>query len=165
MIDGRPDRQHDDRLQRGRTQCRQVHHEPLRARSGPIRSDRYMLDTTEFNAVAKGVIPLSTYAGFRVFATHVQLDELNNDPNDQRRPQLISTFEEIGPQTLPTETALWDISKWDEAKYSADDGLFDRMLTRLIELDGRDRGENQRRDILIAGAAGGDMYHLAATTN
>jgi hypothetical protein len=62
-------------------------------------------------------------------------------------------FEEIGPETLPTETALWDISKWDEAKWSADDGLFDRMLTRLIELDGRDRGENQRRDILIAETA------------
>jgi hypothetical protein len=116
-------------------------------------SDRYMLDTTEFNAVAKGVIPLPTYTGFRVFATHVQLDELNNDPDDQRRAQLISTFEEIGPEKLPTETALWDISKWDEAKYSADDGLFDRMLTRLIELDGRDRGENQRRDILIAETA------------
>ena len=93
-------------------------------------SERYMLDTTEFNAVAKGVISLSTYAGFRVFATHVQLDELNNDPNDQRRAQLISTFEEIAPETLPTETALWDISKWDEAKWSAEDGLFDRMLTR-----------------------------------
>jgi hypothetical protein len=112
-----------------------------------------MLDTTEFNAVAKGVIALSTYAGLRVFATHVQLDELKNDPNEQRRAQLISTFEEIGPETLPTETALWVISKWDEAKWPADDGLFDRRLTRLIELDGRDRGENQRRDILIAETA------------
>ncbi len=118
-----------------------------------MHSDRYMLDTTEFGAVAKRVYPLSTYAGHRVFAPRVKLAELNNDPNDQRRAQLISTFEEIGPQTLPTETALWDISKWDEAKYSADDGLFDRMLTRLIELDGRDRGENQRRDILMAETA------------
>ena len=116
-------------------------------------SDCYMLDTTEFNAVAKGVIPLSTYAGFRVFATHVQLDELKNTQNEQKRAQLISSFEGIGPETLPTETALWAISKWNEAKWSADDGLFDRMLTRLIELDGRDRGENQRRDILIAETA------------
>ncbi len=116
-------------------------------------SDRYMLDTTEFNAVAKGHIPLSTYAGFRVFATHVQLDELKNTVGEQKRARLISSFEAIGPETLPTETALWDISKWDEAKYSAEDGLFDRMLTRLIELDRRDRGDNQKRDILIAETA------------
>ena len=115
--------------------------------------NRYMLDTTEFNAVAKGGIALSTYAGLRVFATHVQLDELKNTANEQRRAQLISTFEEIDPETLPTETAVWDISTWDEARWSADDGLFDGMLTRLIELDGRDRGENQRRDILIAETA------------
>lgn len=65
--------------------------------------NRYMLDTTEFNAVAKGIIGLSTYAGLRVFATHVQLDELNNDPNEQRRAQLIASFEKIGPETLPTD--------------------------------------------------------------
>jgi hypothetical protein len=52
-------------------------------------SDRYMLDTTEFNAVAKEDIALSTYAGLRVFATHVQLDELKNDPDEQRRAKLI----------------------------------------------------------------------------
>jgi hypothetical protein len=113
----------------------------------------YMLDTTEFNAVAKGAIALSTYARFRVFATHVQLDELKNDPDDQRRARLISTFHRIDPETLPTESAQWDISKWDQAKWPADDGLFDRMLTRLIELDRRDRGDNQRRDILIAETA------------
>jgi predicted nucleic acid-binding protein len=48
---------------------------------------------------------------------------------------------------------LWDISKWDEAKWTAEDELFDGMLTRLIELDGKDRGDNQRRDILIAETA------------
>jgi hypothetical protein len=58
-----------------------------------------------------------------------------------------------GDVALPTETALRDISKWDEAKWTAEDELFDGMLTRLIELDGKDRGDNQRRDILIAETA------------
>jgi hypothetical protein len=31
--------------------------------------DGYMLDTTEFNAVAKGELPLSAIAGRRLFAT------------------------------------------------------------------------------------------------
>jgi hypothetical protein len=52
----------------------------------PTSSDRYMLDTTEFNAVVNGDIALSTYVGFRVFATHVQLDELKK--NSQRAEAL-----------------------------------------------------------------------------
>lgn len=113
----------------------------------------YMLDTTEFNAVAKGAIPLSIYAGLRVFATHVQLDELNGTTDAQTHARLVAAFEAIGPRKLLTETAVWDLSKWDEARWSAEDGLFQKMLARLIELDGKDRGLNQRRDILIAETA------------
>jgi hypothetical protein len=113
----------------------------------------YMLDTTEFNAVAKGQVALSTYTGARVFATHVQLDELNNTACGQTRALLLAAFQAIDPKKLLTETAVWDISKWDEAKYSAEDGLFEKMLARLIELDGKDRGQNQRRDVLIAETA------------
>lgn len=113
----------------------------------------FMLDTTEFNAVAKGRIAISAYAGLRLFATHVQLDELRSTGCERARDRLVATFEEIGPEKIPTETAFWNVSKWDEAKWSADDGLFKRMLGRLIALDGRDRGDNQRRDILIAETA------------
>jgi hypothetical protein len=109
-----------------------------------------MLDTTEFNAAAKGQIALSTYEGLRLFATHVQLDELNNTKCEKNRARLLAAFHEIDAEKLPTETAIWGVSRWDEAKWSADDGIFDRMLARLIELDGRDRGQNQRHDILIA---------------
>jgi hypothetical protein len=60
--------------------------------------DGYMLDTTEFNALVNGDVALSTYAHLRVFATHVQLDELKNTPNGQRRSHLIFAFEEISPE-------------------------------------------------------------------
>jgi hypothetical protein len=94
----------------------------------------YLLDTTEFNAVAKGAIPLSTYAGLRVFATHVQLDELNRTTDAQTRARLVAVFEAIGPKKLVTETAVWGVSKWGEAKWSTEDGLFQKMLARLIQL-------------------------------
>jgi len=113
----------------------------------------YMLDTTEFNAVAKGQVAPSAYAGISLFATHVQLDELNNTPCEHTRAQLLAALEAIGPENRPTESAVYDISRWDEAKHSAEDELFEKMLARLIELDGKDRGQNQRRDALIAETA------------
>jgi len=48
----------------------------------------YLLDTNVFNDVLDGKISLSKLAGRRVFATHIQHDELNNTPNQQRRAAL-----------------------------------------------------------------------------
>ena len=39
--------------------------------------DGYMFDTTEFNAVATRELRLSAISGQRLFATHVQLDEID----------------------------------------------------------------------------------------
>ena len=78
-----------------------------------------MLDTTEFNAVAKGQVALSAYAGRRLFATHVQLDELDNTACKESRARLREAFEKIAAECLPTESAVWDVSKWDQAKWSA----------------------------------------------
>lgn len=117
------------------------------------RKDACMLDTTEFNAIAKGQVALSAYAGIRLFATHVQLDELNNTSGEQLRAGLRAAFEEVAPENLPTESAVWDVSTWDQAKWSAEDGIFEKMLSRLEKLDGRKRHPNQLRDILIAETA------------
>ncbi len=114
----------------------------------------YMLDTTEFNAVAKGYVDISAYAGKRLFATHVQLDELNNARPEEKRARLLAAFDEIAPEKLLTESGVWGIvSRWGEFKWSAGDGVFKRMLSRLEELDGEKRYPNQHRDILIAETA------------
>jgi hypothetical protein len=118
------------------------------------QSDGCMLDTTAFNEVVKGELPLSAISGQRLFATHVQLDEINNTRRERTREQLRRTFEEIAAETLPTESAVWDVSKWNQAKWPADDGLFEAMLARLKDLEGEKRDQsNQPRDILIAETA------------
>jgi hypothetical protein len=63
----------------------------------------------------------------------------------------------IGPQKLPTESSVWDISEWDEAKWSADDGVFERLFSEITELD-RQTGKattkiNRQRDAVIAETA------------
>jgi hypothetical protein len=60
----------------------------------PARSptvDGYMLDTTEFNALVKGHVPISSFTDRPLFATHVQLDELNSAA-ENLRPKLRAAF-------------------------------------------------------------------------
>jgi hypothetical protein len=110
----------------------------------------YMLDTTEFNAVAKAELPLSSLAGRRLFATHVQLDELENTPGEELRARLRAAFEEIAAENL-TRQVLFGMSVSDQACYAAEDGIFQKMLARLEKLDGKKL--HQLRDILIAETA------------
>jgi hypothetical protein len=115
----------------------------------------YMLDTTEFNAVAKGKLAVGVIAGQRLFATHVQLDELDQTPNEEIRARLRAAFEVVAAESLPTESMVWDVSRWGQAKWPGKDSAFEAMRARLQELDksGPNRNLNQHRDILIAETA------------
>jgi predicted nucleic acid-binding protein len=117
--------------------------------------DGYMFDTTEFNAVVDGELPLSAISGERLFATRVQLDEIDKTPCERRRAELHRTFAEVAAANLPTESAVWGVSKWIQAKWQAADSQFEAMLACLKALDqkGEKRHRNQLCDILIAETA------------
>jgi hypothetical protein len=117
--------------------------------------DGYMLDTTEFNAVAKGYVPISAFAGRRLFATHVQLDELDKTPCERLRAELRASFEEVAAESLPTESAVFDVSKWDKAKWPDNNSVFDKMLASLEtrEKTNEKRHQNRLSDLLIAETA------------
>jgi hypothetical protein len=90
----------------------------------------YMLDTNVFNDVVDGKIEPANLNGRRLIATHVQRDELNNTTDQKRRELLLAVFEFVSADQLglvPTESALWGVSKWDAAKWGADDGIFGAM--------------------------------------
>ena len=94
-----------------------------------------MLDTNVFNHVADGDIPIEAFEGLRMFATHVQLDELNAAKDPKRAVALLNVFERIEPNVVVTSSAFWDVSKWGQASWSAEDGVFQAILKRLRELD------------------------------
>ena len=50
-------------------------------------------------------------------------------------------------ELLPTETALWRLSKWREAKWSREDGLFGELLQAL---NAKKNKANNCEDALIA---------------
>jgi predicted nucleic acid-binding protein len=113
----------------------------------------YMFDTNVFNRVVDGSIGCEVLLGRTIFATHVQRDELNATRDAAKRHALLALFEVV--ETVPTSSAIWDVSGWDEAHWSDADGFYERLLARIRELDGRKRKSehNQSRDALIAETA------------
>jgi hypothetical protein len=107
-----------------------------------------------FNRVVDGKIDIGVFQNLAVFATHIQIDELGNTPTLKRRTQLLSTFRAIDPAMCPTPSAVWDVSVWDQACWSPDDGVLQSLRKRIVELDKKDRASaNQIRDALIAETA------------
>ncbi len=159
--------------------------------SAPLKC---MFDTNVFNRILDGVISLQSLTGGVVaHATHVQRDEINNTKDAGRRMALAEVFGEAvaestptdsfvlgvsrlgearlgGERVVPTTSAVWDVSRWDQASWGTDDNLYSRLKT---ELDTLNRNKpNNVHDALIAETSvkGGyvlitDDSDLVAVTN
>jgi hypothetical protein len=111
----------------------------------------FMLDTTVFNHVKR--FPNAVFRGRKVFATHVQHDELGRAPDPIKKTHLLKTFTEIGPASLPTQTAVWGDTKWGKARWSSKDGLYNKLLHRICVMDDKTIPMKQSSDARIAEAA------------
>lgn len=156
-------------------------------------SPTYMFDTNVFNRILDGVISLQTLTGRVVaYATHIQRDEINNTTNPERRAALARVFGEVVTESLPTESFVLDMSRLDDArlgaervvptesaiygvsgygqaKYSAEDNLYSPLKGRLDKINGNK--SNNVHDALIAETSikGGHVFvtddtDLAAVT-
>jgi predicted nucleic acid-binding protein len=136
--------------------------------------DILMLDTNVFNHVLDGRLDPEQLRGRHLVATHVQRDEIQATRNEDRRAALMELFEDFVPQrtpttsavagisaageacasasgVVPTESFVFDVSRWDEAKWSREDDVFSAMLSDLNDLNGVKR--NNIKDVLIAETA------------
>ena len=130
-----------------------------------------MLDTNVFNHVLDGQLDIASLKGIRLIATHIQRDEIANTKDAVRREALLSMFEFLvgddAPTSsavagvsvaggacassngvAPTESAVWDLSRWGQAKWGANDDIFAGMRRDLDALNKRKK--NNVQDILIA---------------
>jgi predicted nucleic acid-binding protein len=80
----------------------------------------------------------------------VQLDELNNTKDKERRFRLLWRFTEISPALVPTESFLLDVSRLDLAKIGSGE-IFTLLKTALDQLNGSK--PNNVHDALIAEVA------------
>lgn len=113
--------------------------------------NKYIFDTNIFNRILDGEINISVaLKDSEVYVTHIQWDEINNTKNIERRNGLAKIFRTINPKNIPTESAVWDISRWDQAKWPKEDNIFEKIKSRLDEIK---KDKNNTKDALIAETA------------
>ena len=142
---------------------------------------RCMFDTNVFNRILDGAIALQALTGRLVaYATHIQRDEINNTKNTERRAALARVFGDVvtdfipdsfvfdvsglsearlgGKRVVPTSSAVWGVSRWDKANWTADDNLYSVLKADLDKLNGSK--SNNTHDALIAEASVKQGYTL-----
>lgn len=112
---------------------------------------KYVVETCVFNWLADGLIrkeALPSDGGFAI--THVQVEEISATKDEGRRICLWLVQTDLHCKLLPTQTFIWDISRWDYAKWGGG-----QLFTALKqELDILNKGKaNNTRDALIAETA------------
>jgi predicted nucleic acid-binding protein len=120
---------------------------------------KYIFDTNIFNRLVDERFHLSELPSDAEFvATHIQIDELNNTKDAERRARLFLKFAETAPTLLPTESFTIGVSRINHAKISKEDSLAEQIRN---DLDGRNRGKsNNIQDALIAEVAAVNSFTL-----
>ena len=113
---------------------------------------KVMFDTNVFSHILSGEIPINCIpTNWEIHGTHIQKDEINNTQDECKKKRLLRIFSQWLDESLPTESAVWDISNWDEAKSGNDqNNLFEKILNEMNTLKKR---KNNNRDALIAETA------------
>jgi len=120
----------------------------------------FMFDTNIFNAILDEQIPIEKLPRkFSYFVTHIQKDELEKTPEQERRVKLCEVFENIDQDNISTASGVWGISSWGNCCFS--DGIFYKKI--LNDLNQIKKKNNNVQDALIGETA--IRYGLMLVTN
>lgn len=110
----------------------------------------FVLDSNVFNQWAQNLLKREQFPDDAEFVvTHVQIDELNNTPDRDRRALLLLNLAQWRPTLVPVESMVWDATRWDHAKWS--DG--EMYIAIRAALDEQAERPNNVHDGLIAEVA------------
>jgi predicted nucleic acid-binding protein len=118
----------------------------------------YMVDTNIFDAICKAHLQFTFLHDRLLYATHIQRDELANCQNVELRARLLTAFKKVAAEQVPTPAAIFDVSRWGEAKWGRRDQnhFLQEFASRIQAADKRVRKrpkelmKNALRDALIA---------------
>ena len=110
-----------------------------------------LLDTVIFNRLLDRKLEPSVFGDVQLYATHLQGDELNETPDPLRRGSLLSTFKQVAPAPIATESFILGLSRLDNAKLASSDTLYHSILKEIGEKP--KNPNNPRRDALIGETA------------
>ncbi len=127
---------------------------PSHAGNIRARKMKYVVDTCAIDRIADELFDPDSElpAGAEFYITHVQHDELNSIPYQykDRRARLVLATAKLRPMLVPTESMVWDVSRWGQAKWG--DGMTYNDLRTALDARNR-RKANNSRDALIAESA------------
>lgn len=79
----------------------------------------FVLDSNAFNLWAENHLKRERFPNDAEFVvTHVQVEELSNTPDPEKRSRLLLNLARWRPVLVPVETMVWDVTRWDHAKWS-----------------------------------------------
>jgi predicted nucleic acid-binding protein len=134
---------------------------------------KYVVDTNIINWLIDGKIERAALPSDGEFvATHIQIDEINRTSDEDRRARLLLTLASTIRELLPTESAVWNISRFDWCKMG--DGMIYTSIKN--DLDAKNTGRRSNiHDALIAEVAivngftlltaDADLAHVATNHN
>ena len=112
---------------------------------------KYMLDTNVFNILlGEGAILEKLPNDGQFIATAMQIWEINQTKNDLKRQKLLDKFHEVDPIKVPTVSAIWGVTSWNEGCYGAGE-LYQVILEKLNSKNKSKK--NNHIDALIAETA------------
>lgn len=119
----------------------------------------FMFDTNVFNRILDDKIDVGSLPGGKpYYITHIQRNEIENTKNPERRTALLNTFHSVDKAQVPTESSYWGISEWGAAKWSAEDGVIEKIIEKLNTKN--NSKENNGLDALISETALKNKYVL-----
>jgi len=121
----------------------------------------FVVDTCIINKLIDGKLSLDELPlNSSFFASHIQIDEINKTQDSERRAQLFLKFTEVIPKIIPTKSAVWDVSRWDQAELS--DGDLFNYIKQGLDILNKSKPNNVN-DALIAETAIVNGYILLTT--
>jgi predicted nucleic acid-binding protein len=106
-----------------------------------------MFDTNIFNAIVDSNTKIELNPNFNYYATEIQLIELRNTKNEQRRSELIKIFNLVEPKIIESKSAIWGKFPWGNRDFGYVSQQYISMFTCLENIK-KKRGNGN--DSLIA---------------
>lgn len=97
----------------------------------------------EDDILRNGLCDLVAIGAAEVFVTHVAIDEIIATPDVEKRDRLLHALFWVGARTIPTSTSIFDLSRYDLARYG--DDATNELVDAYVE-----GSKSETEDALIA---------------
>lgn len=109
---------------------------------------KVMFDTNVFSHLVEGSIDIASIPDdWEPVVTHIQNDEMERTRDPSKRAALQAVAAAVVTLQVPTESAVWGMSRWGEAKWTGPASTYTAIKAQL---DSGKKSKGNSADALIA---------------